>query len=322
MVDPERSVAAEATARRPRRRWVERARMVLGLALLVAIAVFLYRRGDVLAGLPSLSAATWALLVAVSATIALTSVRAVQRLQDAVGARLGFGETFLLHNAAFLLNLLPAKAGTVLRASYLKRHHGFSFARFGVFAVALTLLTVLVSSLIGLVSLLAVYGLSTTASRWCAALLAACVTFALLLLVVPLPPLRWPGRLGEALHEFIVSRGELRGQPRLLLAPAGWLICGYLLGSLRIGIVYAGLGLDAHPGGLLLLGALGQVSILANLTPGGLGVRELLVGGGAVVLGVPVEAGLLAAVIERAIGLAWSVLVGIPSAVWVWRRKA
>ncbi|HMB54059.1 MAG TPA: lysylphosphatidylglycerol synthase domain-containing protein [Thermoanaerobaculia bacterium] len=315
-------VEPEAPRREGGRRWVARLKAVVGLALLAVIAVYVYRHADMLSRLPALSVGAWAAIVALTAGIGTTSVLAVQRMLNAVGAGVRFGEMFLLHNAAYLLNLLPAKAGTVLRATYLKRRHDFSFARFGVFAVGLTLLTVLVSSAIGLASLLTVYGLDSLAGRVFAALLAASVTASALLLLVPLPTPRWSGRLGGALREFVASRGELVRRPRALLGPGAWLLCGYLLTTARLGVIYQGVGLSPHLGGLLLLGALGQVSTVVNLTPGGLGVRELLLGGGAAVLGVPVEVGLLVALIERSVGLVWSVVVGIPSAVWVWRRQA
>ena len=302
-----------------RRPWWQ---ILLALVLLALVASYLYRHRAALSDLPPLAASVWLLAFLITAAGTGSSVCAVQDVLAAVGARTRWGEMFLLHNAAYLLNFLPAKPGTVLRATYLRSHYEFSFARFGVFALFLTLLTTLVTAAVGLASLLAVYGLERTADRLFAALLAACIAATLVLLFAPLPVPAWEGRLGGLLRELLASRRALLGAPLTLLRPTVWLLVVYLLGALRLGVIYAGFGLDAHPGGLLLLGALGQLSMLASLTPGALGVRELLVGGGAVVLGVPVEAGLLAALIERAVGLAWSVVVGVPSALWVWRRQA
>lgn len=294
----------------------------LGVVLLAAVAVYVVRNAEALRDLPSLPPAAWLAVVALTAAIGVTSVLAVQGMLAAVGAATRFGEMFVLHNAAYLLNLLPAKPGTLLRATYLRRHHDFSFPRFGVFAIGLTLLTILVSAVVGLVSLLLVYGLDRVADRIFAALLAACAAGSAVFLVVPVPAPAWPGRVGEALREVVAARTEVRRRPRGLLVPGAWLLAGYLLTAVRFGVIYTGLGFDVHPGGLLLLGALGQVSALVSLTPGALGVRELLVGGGATVLGISVEAGLLVALIERAVSLAWAAVVGVPSAVWVWRRRS
>lgn len=305
-----------------KRRWTNVLKTGLALALLAAVVAYVVRNAEVVRNLPRLSAAAWVAVLTITVAGTGISVLGVQSMLHAIGARTRYGEMFLLHNAAYLLNLLPAKAGTVLRATYLRTHHDVSFPRFGVFALALTLLTTFVTAAVGLVSLLAVYGVERFANRVFAALLAVCMVGTLLILLVPVPVPAWSGRVGRALRELLGSRRRLLRRPLGLLRPTGWLLAVYLLGALRLGVIYAGLGLHAHPGGLLLLGALGQISLLVNLTPGGLGVRELLVGSGAAVLGVPVEAGLLAALIERAVGLGWAVVVGMPSAAWVWRRQA
>jgi uncharacterized membrane protein YbhN (UPF0104 family) len=294
---------------------------VLAAALLLLVMAYVYRHRETLHNLPPLDATSWLAILAATAAGTLVSVLAVQRMLAAMATPTSIGEMFLLHNAAHLLNLLPLKAGTLLRANYLRSHHDLSYPRFGVFALYLTLLTAFVTSLLGLGCLLVVYGLEQPVNRVFAGILAAASVATLAVLLLPLPVPHWEGRWGNVLRQLLDARRELMHRPAALLPPVACLLTTYLLGVVRLGLIYAGLGLDAHPGGLLLLGALGQISTLANLTPGGLGVRELLLGGGAAVLGVPVEAGLLAALIERAVGLAWAVVVGLPSAVWVWRRR-
>lgn len=294
----------------------------LAAALLVGLLTYLYRHRGALSDLPSLEVGTWLALLLATVVGTLCSVLAVKQMLSAVGADIGYGEMFLLHNATYLLNLLPLKAGTVLRATYLRAHHGLSYTRFGLFALYLTLLTALITSLLGLGCLVAIYGLGKPVNRVFAVLLLALSLATVAALMLPLPVPSWTGRLGGLLRNLMAARRELLARPVSLVSPLSALLATYLVGVLRLGFIYAGLGLDAHAGGLLLLGALGQVSVLVNLTPGGLGVREILLGGGAAVLGVPVEAGLLAALIERAVGLVWAVTVGFPSALWIWRRRS
>lgn len=303
------------------RRWLRAFKGGLALALLAAVLVYLGRNAHMVRDLPRLSPAAWLAIAAITALGTVLSAATVQWMLAAIGARTRFWEMYLLHNAAYLLNLLPLKAGTVMRAAYLRSRHGFSYSRFGVFAVYLTLLTALITAAVGLGCLVTAYGLGTTTNRVFAVLLAGSVALTGSLLLLPLPVPSWGGRLGGLLRDLLRSRRELLARPRSLAAPAAGLLAVYLLGVLRLGVIFAGLGLEARPAGLLLLGALGQLSLLANLTPGGLGVRELLVGVGATVLGVPMEAGLVAALIERAVGLVWAALVGGPSAAWVWRLQ-
>jgi len=75
-------------------------------------------------------------------------------------------------------------------------------------------------------------------------------------------------------------------------------------------------------GGYLILGALGYVVLFVGLTPGSLGVRELVLGLGAVVLGIPLEVGILAAMIDRAIEISYTFVVGGGCAIWLWRKSA
>ncbi|MCK4998562.1 MAG: hypothetical protein KAS23_03470, partial [Anaerohalosphaera sp.] len=70
----------------------------------------------------------------------------------------------------------------------------------------------------------------------------------------------------------------------------------------------------------LVLGAVGFGSVVLGLTPGSLGIREVLLGSAAVVIGIPLEVGILAAMFDRAIMLSWTFVVGGSCALWLWRE--
>lgn len=293
----------------------------LAVLLLGLILVYLANNAAELERLPRFGASTWAGILGITALGTLLSALSVQSLLAVLGVGTGFLEMYWLHSAAYLMNLLPGRLGTVLRAHYLKKHHRLSYTRFGLFALYLSLLTSLMTALVGLVCLVAVYGLDATAHRVSALLLGGSVLLTATLLFLPLPLPAWRGRVAGLVARLLAARGELLGRWRDLRSPALWVFVVYLLGVWRLGLIYEGLGLEARLEGLLLLGALGQLTLLVNLTPGGLGLRELLLGMGGTVLGVPMEAGLLAALIERAVGLGWAFLVGFPCAVWALRRQ-
>jgi len=71
----------------------------------------------------------------------------------------------------------------------------------------------------------------------------------------------------------------------------------------------------------LLLGTLGYLALFISLTPGALGIRELMLGFGAVVIAVPLEVGVLAAMIDRAIALGWSFVIGGACTAWLWHKS-
>ena len=58
-----------------------------------------------------------------------------------------------------------------------------------------------------------------------------------------------------------------------------------------------------------------------SLTQGSLGIREAVLGAGAVVLGVPLEVGVLAAMIDRAVAISYSFVIGGGCSLWLWRKS-
>jgi uncharacterized membrane protein YbhN (UPF0104 family) len=60
--------------------------------------------------------------------------------------------------------------------------------------------------------------------------------------------------------------------------------------------------------------------LFLRITPGSLGLRELVLALGAVALGIDLNVGSLAAVIDRAVVLAWSFTIGIASTIYLWYK--
>ena len=81
------------------------------------------------------------------------------------------------------------------------------------------------------------------------------------------------------------------------------------------------MGVAVNNTGFLVLGALGYLVLFANFTPGALGIREVILGAGALVLGVPFEAGIAAALIDRAITLSWAFTIGGFSTLLIWFKS-
>ena len=92
----------------------------------------------------------------------------------------------------------------------------------------------------------------------------------------------------------------------------------FVLTSIRLWIIFRGLGYEIDAEGYLVLGATGFAAAIMGLTPGALGIRELLLGGSSVMLGIPLEIGLTAAMFDRAIMLSWTFVVGGACTVWFW----
>jgi len=252
--------------------------------------------------------------------IAVSSARAVQCLLNALGTNTAFWDMVKLHHASLLLNYAPMKFGTVFRANYLKRHYGLAYAHFATFFMYITLLMTATAAIVGLTVLLAIYGLNGYENNILAGVFGATIMGASLCLLVPLPIPAGKGRLSTALRNFLSGRSQISKDRKTVLIVAALLGVNFVLVAVRLWIVYRVLDQNIHVGGYLMLGALGFVVLFIGLTPGALGIRELVLGFGAVVLGVPLEVGIMAAMIDRAVTVSYAFVVGGGCALWLWRK--
>jgi len=123
------------------------------------------------------------------------------------------------------------------------------------------------------------------------------------------------------LRNFLTGRSQISKEKKALVISLLYLVANFFLTAVRIGIIYHCISQKVHPGGYVILGALGFVALFIALTPGSLGVKELVLSFGAVALGVPFEVGLLAAMIDRAITFSYAFVFGGSCTVWLWHKS-
>ena len=253
--------------------------------------------------------------------LSLSSARVVQCLLNALKTKTGFWDMVRLHNATMLLNYAPMKFGTLFRANYLKRHYGLSYAYFATFFLYITFLMTAMAAIIGLAVLLTIYGLGGYENKVLAVVFAITIVGSLLFLFVPLPIPAGEGRLSSTLRDFLTGRRRVSKERKTILIAVAYLVVNFFLTAVRLWIIYNSMGKSIHVGGYLILGALGFVVLFIGLTPGSLGIRELALGFGAVVLGIPLEVGILAAMIDRAIIISYAFVAGGVCTVWLWHKS-
>jgi uncharacterized protein (TIRG00374 family) len=247
----------------------------------------------------------------------LSFARIVQDLMNVFKIKTPFWDMVRLHNASVLLNYAPMKFGTFFVANYLKRHYGFSYASFATLFLYITFLMTTTGATIGLAVLVTIYHLAEYESKILAVVFVITIIGSLLFLFVPLPVPRGQGRLSTTLRNFLAGRSQMSKERKTILVAVVFLVVNFLLTALRIGIIYHSMGRNIHPAGCLILGALGFVVLFIGLTPGSLGIRELVLGFGATVVGMPLEVGILAAMVDRAITISYVFIVGGICAIWL-----
>ena len=174
---------------------------------------------------------------------------------------------------------------------------------------------------VGLTVLVTVYGLVQYESKILAGVFVTTIIGSLFFLFMPLPQPKGQGQLSTTLRSFLSGRSQISKERKTVFAAAELLAVNFLLAALRLGIIYHGIGKNIHPAGYLVLGALGFVTLFIGLTPGSLGIRELVLGFGAVVLGIPLEVGILAAMVDRAVSVSYVFVAGGGCALWLWRKS-
>jgi uncharacterized membrane protein YbhN (UPF0104 family) len=294
---------------------------ILAVTIVGFLLWYLAKHWDNLKALLKLSTSELALIYFITSLSSINTGYTNKYLLKALNVKTPFGDMVLLQNAIYLLSYVPMKFSVVFRANYLKRHYGLSYARFGTFFVYLALLLMLTSTTTGLVILVTVYSLAGYKMKVLAAGFLTVLLVSLFFAFVPLPIPAGTSKLSINIRNFLTARHQLTQNKPTLLVCTALLTVNFILSSTRLGIIYNAMGQQVHPAGFLVLGALGYFTMFINLTPGSLGMRELVLAAAATVLGVPLEVGVLAAMIDRAIALSYSFVIGGLCTISLWRKS-
>jgi len=294
---------------------------ILTLIILAFLIWYLARHWEQLKVLLKLSPKQLAVMYLLCLLLNSISARVVQHLVGAMNTETGYWDMVRLQNASVLLNYVPMKFGTIFRANYLKRHYGLAYAHFATFFLYITFLLTATAATVGLIIMLTVYGLGGYSNKILATVFVIAIIGSLLFLFTPVPIPAGRGRLSSALRNFLTSRSQISKNWKIICTCVVLLTVNFLLTGIRLGIIYYSMDESIHPAGYLVLGALGFVILFMAITPGSLGIRELALGAGATVLGVPLQVGIFAAMIDRAIAISYAFVVGGTCTIWLWRAS-
>jgi uncharacterized membrane protein YbhN (UPF0104 family) len=238
-----------------------------------------------------------------------------------VGVDLGFFEGVLLSLATSFGNYLPMRAGTVVRAHYLKSVHRLPYARFGsVFGIR-TLITAFATGLLGIVAVLLIWTSSGRLSTGLLVAFLALVVMPGLAWFIPLPQRRHrQNRLLKMVDELFAGAHQLRRQPGL----GSLVLVGVILQELslvaRFYLSVKALGGEAEVPLLLLMAPVAALASYAALTPGALGLREGAMGAATYAVGATFSSGAIMGTLDRTVLLGVITLAGGFSFLHIWRR--
>ena len=277
--------------------------------LTVGLIVFFVVREGSITALRGLEPGSIAVLLALSVLILVVRGLQFANVATPFGVRLGPGEATGLSAMHTLSNYLPARGGIVVRGAYLREIHGLAVADYTAM-LALWLFGSLISAVViglvvGLTGLLSTGVMPTTGVF---GLLGAGL-LALWLLV------ERTTRLSSGTGRLARFGGRMNRGLRVAREPAAWrrwfLVYSFgliVVGGVRYWFALRVLGSEASFLDALVVQSLMSMSILLSITPGNIGIREGVGVFGASLVAMEVDVALLAAVVDRALGLAVSVL--------------
>jgi uncharacterized membrane protein YbhN (UPF0104 family) len=284
---------------------------LISLLAVLAFAYYLYANADRYVGLLDLSATGVAALLVLAMAVPLLSGTQNTLLYRALGAKdFSQRDGILISAASTLANQLPLPGGIVSKGVYLKRMHGLSYATFLSSTLALFFCFLSLQGLVGLASLIYIASLKDTAPfpvLWTGfALMTACP----LLLWLPVDRLRLRPTLQAHLRSALDGWLIVGHKPVMLLQILGIQLIIVLLLALRYWLAFGMLSQDVSVAQVLVMSSASILTQLVSLAPGGLGVREAIVGAVSWALGFDAVVSLAAAGLDRLVSTLAIILMG------------
>lgn len=280
------------------------------VAALVIFGVYLYANAERYRSLLALSLAPvgWLLLLSLIFWLAngLINTLFYRGLDIPVTLHEGLG----LAAVNTLANQLPFAGGLVAKGVYLKQRYRLTYSRYLSATAALYVCFVAANGALGLVVL--AYGqwrdLDMPVALWLGFALMTAVVAALWL---PLQPGWIPGRWQQRAAQLAAGWRVLGQNLPLVLQLTGLQIALTALFAARFWLAFHMLSQSVSFADCLLFAAATVLSRLVSLAPGGLGVREGIVGAMAAVLGFDVGASIVAVGLERLVSTLVVLVVGV-----------
>lgn len=244
----------------------------------------------------------------------------------AIGTQISFSESIMLTTAGAFGNYLPMRAGTIVRAAYLKHVQRLPFLHFGGIMILRTILTLTIAGIMGL-AVLAVSWLTrdmrvTPELVMMFGLLALIPIILMLLLVFSWNRiLKWlPQRWTHIGHDLIHALKVVQGKPLLILALVLLVIMQYVTLGVRFIISADAVNAELPLISMFILAPLASLMVFLSITPGGFGMREAVMGYVTWSIGFEFSQGVFIGTIDRVILLLMTAIWGGLSFAILWRR--
>jgi hypothetical protein len=197
-----------------------------------------------------------------------------------------------------------------MRGVVLRRDHALSYSAY----ISITLVNIVINVAVAtLIALIWLFDSAAVSSSLGAAILAGVLLGSALVLLLPSLPLpKGQGLAVQQLRSLAQGIVMIRGDGRAIFVLAGIAAGKVAVNALRMSVCFQALGQVLGIAEAGLLGAVQTLSVVVNITPGNLGLREMMVSLVSTGLGTAYWVGLAATSIDRVVSLAYTMASGLP----------
>jgi hypothetical protein len=300
--------------------WLNWLKTVVAWAIMLGFGWYLWLHREDLSTI--LSASPWAIALIAILIVLGWFAAAGQTLviYRSLNIPLTLVEGLMLTTAGGLGSYLPMRAGTLVRAQYMKDVHNFSYLKFGGVLGLRSLLTLIAAGSAGLAGLLVLALRDGTFSQEFALAFTLMVIGPIGVMLVPIPSWHWlPKRFQRLAENASNAYDELRRRPVLSIQIVGllWIQYGLLGFRFIVSAMVVESALDQVV--LMMMAPLAAVMQFAAITPGGLGLREGIMGYVSMNFGYSFSEGIFIGTLDRALLLIMIGTFGGLSLLQLWR---
>ena len=226
------------------------------------------------------------------------------------GVNLGIGESAALASVNNFWNYLPLTGGLVIRSLYLKKKHGFSYSNFISTLAASYIISFLSFGLVGLISVLVFWNMTGIVNMTIILILLSTVLFSLFLIKINYS-VKSNNKFLSVIATILEEWKTLRKKRNLIIKLILLDLALILVFSVRLFLAAQFLGTPLPFLSILIIVSLSLFSVLLNVTPGALVVKEAIISFSAAALSFSFYDSLTVSLLDRAISMVWIFLMGI-----------
>ena len=284
---------------------------LISLLMIAAFVYYLYINADKYLELLNVSfAGVVALFLLSLALPVLNGFQNTILYRELGTANFSYLDGIFISAISSLANQLPIPGGVISKAYYLKRKYNLSYIVFSSSTLALFFCYVALNGLIGL-SVLGYWVTFDQATVSPVLLIGfGLMTTCILIFWAPLERIKTPNHVHEKLERALDGWLHINRNPLMTLEMLFLQFVMILLLSIRYWLAFHMLSQDISIGQLLLMSSASILTQVVSIAPGGLGVREGIVGAVAAILGLDAGVSVVAVGLDRLVSTFVKLLAG------------